>query len=198
MHHPPRSRICAFGPAARPRHPPTLLAVPFVRITQGRALVPRPPGGPDLAVRFCLAFQATNKVPTQPSLGRYGVLRPRRILVVDDTPDIQDVIVLALAGEGYEVVTADHGAAALEIMRQWKPDVILLDLQMPVMDGWTFVRTYRQTPGRHAPIVVMTAAYDAWDRAKQIGADDVLPKPFDLDDLFERVERFTRARARAA
>jgi CheY-like chemotaxis protein len=70
------------------------------------------------------------------------------------------------------------------------PDVILLDMKMPVMDGWELARVYRQSPGRHAPIVVMTAARDAAQRAAEVAADGHLAKPFDLDDLFRVVDQY--------
>jgi CheY-like chemotaxis protein len=118
-----------------------------------------------------------------------------RVLVIDDNPDIQDIVVLALADEPYEVVTADHGAAALEVLGQWRPDVILLDLEMPVIDGSEFARIYRQTPGPHAPIVILSAAVDARAKARELGAAATLPKPFDLDELLEMVARLARGRA---
>jgi len=70
------------------------------------------------------------------------------------------------------------------------PDVILLDMKMPVMDGWEFARVYRAAPGQHAPIVVVTAAADAAGRAAEVAADGHLPKPFDLDDLFRVVDEY--------
>lgn len=91
------------------------------------------------------------------------------------------------------MLTAEHGAAALEIVASTTPAVILLDMRMPVMDGWTFARHYRDAYQPGAPIVVCTAARDAGERAAQIGADGTLPKPFRLDDLLDTVERFVGA-----
>ncbi len=62
---------------------------------------------------------------------------------------------------------------------------------MPVMDGWQFARAYRRRPGPHAPIVVVTAARDAAERAAEIQAEDVLPKPFRVDDLLRVVGRYS-------
>lgn len=111
------------------------------------------------------------------------------ILVVDDDQGIRDFVGMALTDEGYDVVTAPHGAAALELATARAPSVILLDMRMPIMDGWEFARVYRQRPGPHAPIVVFTAARDAQERAAQIAADGVLPKPFDLTELLTVVGR---------
>ena len=113
------------------------------------------------------------------------------ILVVDDDEGIREFVSLVLEDEGYEVVTAPHGAAALEFVARRMPAVILLDMRMPVMDGWVFARAYRQRPGSRAPIVVVTAATEAGARAAQIDAAGVLPKPFRLAELLEVVGRFT-------
>jgi CheY-like chemotaxis protein len=114
-----------------------------------------------------------------------------RILVVDDDTSIRSFVEMALDGEGYAVSTATNGKQALEVTGQVRPDLILLDMRMPVMDGWSFARTYRQQAGPHAPIVVITAATDAGERAAEIDADGYLGKPFDLDDLLGLVSRYT-------
>jgi two-component system, chemotaxis family, chemotaxis protein CheY len=114
------------------------------------------------------------------------------ILVVDDDEGIREFVQTVLSDEGYEVRTAWHGAAALELLDHVSPSVILLDMRMPVMDGWEFARQYRERPGPHAPIVVVTAARDAIARAAQIAADGVLPKPFRLQQLLDVVDRFSR------
>ncbi len=114
----------------------------------------------------------------------------RRVLVVDDDEGIREMLTMALSDEGYEVETAPHGAAALDLLRECQPGLILLDMRMPIMDGWEFARAYRSRPGHQAPIVVVTAARDASDRAQQVQADGYLAKPFSLDELFEVVGRF--------
>lgn len=116
-----------------------------------------------------------------------------RVLVVDDELDICDLIETALTEEGYSVLTAANGAAALQALAgppSFAPDVILLDLRMPVLDGWAFAQTYRALPGPHVPIVALTATLDPADSASQIGADDVLAKPFELSELLRVVSRF--------
>jgi CheY-like chemotaxis protein len=113
----------------------------------------------------------------------------RPVLVVDDDDGIRDSIDMTLSDEGYRVLTASDGADALTLVDQHSPSLILLDMRMPVMDGWQFARAYRQRPGPHAPIVVVTAAHEAAARAAQIRADDYIAKPFDLERLLEMVER---------
>jgi urea transport system substrate-binding protein len=114
-----------------------------------------------------------------------------RILVVDDDTSIRSFVEMALDSVGYAVSTAGNGSEALEVTDQVQPDLILLDMRMPVMDGWTFAKKYRQQDGPHAPIVVITAATDAGQRAAEIEADGFLGKPFDLDDLLKLVSRYT-------
>ena len=113
------------------------------------------------------------------------------ILVVDDDELIRTLIAMALTDEGYGVVTARNGAQALERLQNHRPRLILLDMRMPVMDGWTFARHYRDLPGPTAPIVVMTAAMDAGRWASEVQADGWLAKPFELGDLLATVEAHT-------
>jgi two-component system chemotaxis response regulator CheY len=115
-----------------------------------------------------------------------------QILIVDDDQEIREMVEYALAEEGYAVITAQHGAAALEVLEQHCPSLILLDMRMPVMDGWTFARTYRQRPEPHVPIVVMTAAIDAAQWSREVSAAAVIPKPFELNRLFDTVKRHAR------
>jgi CheY-like chemotaxis protein len=112
------------------------------------------------------------------------------ILVVDDDDSIRAVLSAALEDEGLKVVQATNGAEALTLAEQRCPRVIFLDMRMPVMDGWTFAREYRTRPGPHAPIVVMTAAQNAQNWCREVDGDACLAKPFDLDKVFELVDRF--------
>jgi two-component system chemotaxis response regulator CheY len=114
------------------------------------------------------------------------------ILVVDDDEVIRSSVELALADEGYLVVTAPDGAAALQVIERYPPALVLLDMKMPVMDGWAFAQAYRQQPGPHAPIIVMTAAADAARRAVDVGAVAYLAKPFDLDAFLNLLGRLAR------
>jgi CheY-like chemotaxis protein len=115
-----------------------------------------------------------------------------RVLVVEDQQDIREFVAFVLQSEGYCVSTADNGAVALEQVARKPVNVVLLDMRMPVMDGWAFAEAYRQRPGPHAPIVVLTAANDAPVRAAQIQAEAYLGKPFELDDLLKVVARYAR------
>jgi CheY-like chemotaxis protein len=109
------------------------------------------------------------------------------VLVVDDDADIREFLTMSLEEEGYQVLTAENGARALDLVDQQRPGVILLDMRMPVMDGWAFSQAYRQLPGEHAPIIVITAATDAARFAQQINADGFLAKPFNLNEMLRLV-----------
>jgi DNA-binding response OmpR family regulator len=111
------------------------------------------------------------------------------ILVVDDQDDIRESVADFLQLEGYPGVGAANGAAALAEIERALPRVILLDMCMPVMDGWAFARALRER-GLRVPVMVLTAAPNARRWAREIEADDYLPKPFDLDDLLRKVRTF--------
>jgi CheY-like chemotaxis protein len=112
------------------------------------------------------------------------------VLVVEDDPDLLSLVAMILGDAGYEVAAAEDGLQALARIEERMPGVILLDMRMPVMNGWEFAREYRARFARAAPIVVVTAAEDARARAQEIGADAWLEKPFDLDDVVRTVARF--------
>ena len=109
------------------------------------------------------------------------------VLVVEDDEDLAELVEMILTDVGYEVRTAGDGAAALELVRARMPGVVLLDMRMPVMNGWEFAREFRARFGRAAPIVVVTAAENARARAEEIGAEGWLEKPFDVDDVLRMV-----------
>lgn len=100
------------------------------------------------------------------------------------------MIEITLAAEGHETILASNGAEALELLKRSPVDVVLLDLKMPVMDGWEFARRYRES-GATAPIVVLSAAQDAERHAREVGARQALTKPFDLDSLVAVVASMT-------
>lgn len=110
--------------------------------------------------------------------------RSVRVLVVEDDPNVRRDVADVLVEEGYEVEQAADGFAALERARARRPDVVLLDLYLPLMDGWALRTALRALDANHEPVViVMTTDRYAREEAKQLGAQGCLPKPFDLDDL---------------
>lgn len=115
--------------------------------------------------------------------------RMRRLLVLEDEPSIREAIEAVLVQEGYDVRGAANGLDALALLENFQPDLILLDMRMPVMDGWQFAAAYRQRPGPHAPIIAVSAATTARERAAQIDADGYLAKPFDIPGLLSTVQK---------
>lgn len=114
----------------------------------------------------------------------------RPILVVDDDEAILSSIEIILSDEGYQVIVAANGKEALACLDHHVPRLILLDMKMPIMDGWTFAAAYRERPAPHAPIVVMTAAKDSQSRAAEVNAEGAIEKPFDIDQLIQIVRQF--------
>lgn len=112
----------------------------------------------------------------------------RRVLVVDDEQTIRELVAEALGEAGFQVLPAGNGARALEIMHDWVPDLIVLDLMMPRLDGLSFVELMRLNPQLASiPVVLVTAAYAAGAAAQQLGARACITKPFELDDLLNVV-----------
>lgn len=114
------------------------------------------------------------------------------ILIVDDDVDIVSMMELILKGEGYRVHVAPTGKAGLEEVRREKPSLILLDMKMPVMDGWEFIRRLRAEHPDAPPIVIVSAAEDAKAWAEEVGAVGWLPKPFDIDELVKCAKAYAR------
>ena len=116
-----------------------------------------------------------------------------RILIAEDDEAVRSAIRRALEHEGYEVTVAEDGARALEISKNMPPDLYLLDVMMPTVDGLSVCRTLRQR-GDTTPIIVVTARHLVSDRVAGLdaGADDYLVKPFALDELLARVRALLR------
>jgi two-component system response regulator MprA len=116
-----------------------------------------------------------------------------RVLVVDDEPALRDALESSLAFEGYEVTTASDGLEALDAIAEKSPDLVLLDIMMPRMDGLTTVRRLRSR-GDTVPVLMLTARDAVGDRVTglDVGADDYLAKPFELDELLARVRALLR------
>jgi two-component system response regulator MprA len=114
-------------------------------------------------------------------------LTVQRVLVVDDDPSVRETIGTFLRVEGYAVQTAADGAEALEQIGRERPAVVLLDMRMPIMDGWDFVRELRAR-AIELPIIVMTSAQDARRSAEEIGAPAYVAKPVSYPALIARID----------
>jgi DNA-binding response OmpR family regulator len=118
--------------------------------------------------------------------------KKRTVLIVDDNPDIVALLRANLSATGFETLEAHNGEVALEKIDQARPDLVLLDLMMPVLDGWAVLEALRTRPHR-PPVIVLTAA-DAVinvDRAQRLGVTAYVTKPFNLPELVGLVETVT-------
>jgi len=115
-----------------------------------------------------------------------------KILVVDDEISLQETLTYKLQKEGYQVEVAGDGLTALELARSINPDLIILDVMLPGMDGFEVCRTLRQET--NIPVLMLTARDDEIDRVVglEVGADDYLPKPFSMRELIARVKALLR------
>ncbi len=118
-----------------------------------------------------------------------GTGRRPRVLVVDDDEAMCELLRQALSDQGYAVATVPHGAAALELVKHHQPAVILVDLRMPIMDGWAFVEQYRRMADPPASIVLLSAVKDLEATAKRLGAEAYVRKPFQIEELAAAVQR---------
>jgi two-component system alkaline phosphatase synthesis response regulator PhoP len=114
------------------------------------------------------------------------------ILVVDDKASVRKVVRDYLAEEGFQVVTAENGRNALYVARHEKPDLILLDIMMPEMGGYEFLRAYRKE--RNTPVILLTARLEESDKVLglELGADDYVTKPFGMRELIARIRAVLR------
>ena len=120
-----------------------------------------------------------------------------KILVVDDELEIRDMLELNLRLRGFTVMTAADGVEALALVRDWCPDVVVLDVMMPKADGFTVLPALRRLT--EAPIIMLTAKTDVNDRVRglEAGADDYLAKPFEMNELVARIQARLRGRQSA-
>jgi DNA-binding response OmpR family regulator len=117
------------------------------------------------------------------------------VLVVDDEPQVVWMLQFSLEVEGYRTFTARDGRAALDELREHHPQLMLLDIMMPVMDGWSVLEELQSLPEEDRPrIVVVSARSSLRDRAKaaQLGADAFVAKPFNVDDLLRVIHGLER------
>ena len=114
-----------------------------------------------------------------------------KVLLVEDHEELWDFLSRRLKRRGFEVVLAHDGQQGVDMVRSERPDVVLLDMNLPVMDGWTAARTLRADPGTaRVPIIALTAHAMAGDKAKALeaGCDDYHPKPVDFSRLLSQIE----------
>jgi len=116
---------------------------------------------------------------------------PKKVLVIEDEPYLCDLIADVLEAEGHQPSKAANGLDALSRVAESKPQLILLDLMMPVMDGWEFMTALRSNPDwQDIPIVIITAVYDIARTQQESGASAVITKPFDIDQLVDVVNSY--------
>jgi DNA-binding response OmpR family regulator len=142
-------------------------------------------------------MQRESTEPVTNSMAGEGIENlSHRILVVDDEPHVIWVLRLALDAEGYEVLTARNGVEALAQISRGHPELMVLDVMMPRMDGWSVMRELSKLPPDERPRVVMvTALASGRDRATaaELGVDAYVPKPFDMDHLLGVLHGLQRA-----
>ena len=118
------------------------------------------------------------------------------VLVVDDEPQVVWVLEFSLQAEGYETFSAHDGMEALDQIRRCRPDLMVLDVMMPRMDGWSVLEALADVPVAERPRVVMVTALASEgdrDRAMRLGAEAFVPKPFDMDHLIGVLQGFALA-----
>ena len=123
-----------------------------------------------------------------------------RILVVEDDADLRKILRLQLTSQGFDVTEAENGAIGFEQLKESVPDCVVLDLMMPVLDGFGFLKRARSITGlQHVPILILTASQDERNRIRgfQYQADAYMGKPYDLDDLTAEVQRLVALRTPA-
>lgn len=118
---------------------------------------------------------------------------PARLLVVDDEANIRDLLASSLRFAGFEVETAISGQTALTAVRKFKPDLIVLDVMMPDLDGFTVTRRLREM-GKQIPVLFLTARDDMADKVQglTVGGDDYVTKPFGLEEVVARINAILR------
>jgi CheY-like chemotaxis protein len=118
--------------------------------------------------------------------------RGRGVLVVDDDATIRELVSVLLEEEGYQVREASDGRDAIGVLEHWTPDVIVLDMLMPGMDGAAFLEFQQASPRlARIPVVVMSASFKLKHAGERSAAAALLPKPFRIDDLLAHVEALT-------
>jgi two-component system alkaline phosphatase synthesis response regulator PhoP len=120
-------------------------------------------------------------------------MSPKRILIVDDEPDLVETLRFPLEMEGYQVLVADNGEMGLNLARKERPDLIILDLMLPKLDGYKVCRLLKfDERFKEIPVLMVTAKTQEKDRllGKETGADEYITKPFDIEKLLEKVKAY--------
>ena len=115
-----------------------------------------------------------------------------KLLIVDDDPNICDMLKLYFKNEGYKVETANDGVEGLSVFKLYDPDLVLLDIMMPKKDGWQVCREIREISSK--PVIMITAKGEVFDKVLglELGADDFIVKPFDMKELSARIKAVLR------
>ncbi len=124
--------------------------------------------------------------------GRVNDMALEKILIVDDDTNICELLRLYIEKEGFNVIIANDGAAAVKLFREQQPDLMLLDIMLPKLDGWQVCREVRKTSDK--PIIMLTAKGETFDKVLglELGADDYIVKPFDTKEVVARIKAVLR------
>ena len=117
---------------------------------------------------------------------------PHKVLIVEDDSNIAELLHLYLEKEGFETAVANDGGKGVELFHSFQPDLVLLDIMLPVMDGWAVCRKIRETS--KVPIIMLTAKGETTDRVEglEMGADDYIVKPFEMKEVLARIHAVLR------
>ena len=117
---------------------------------------------------------------------------PKKVLIVEDDNNIAELLHLYLEKEGFETQVASDGGKGVELYRSFRPDLVLLDIMLPVMDGWSVCRKIRETD--KTPIIMLTAKGETLDKVSglEMGADDYIVKPFEMKEVLARIHAVMR------
>ena len=119
----------------------------------------------------------------------------KRVLIIDDEPDILKVIVFRLKKAGYEIIVSDNGKDGIDCAKKQRPDLILLDLYLPVIDGYEVCKRIKSDQDlKKIPIIFITAsqAAEVKDKMQSSGADDYIIKPFEPAELLQKIEKYIK------
>ena len=117
---------------------------------------------------------------------------PTKVLIVEDDGNIAELLHLYLEKEGFDTQVAADGGKGVELFRSFRPDLVLLDIMLPVMDGWSVLRKIRE--GDKTPVIMLTAKGELGDKVQGLegGADDYIVKPFEMKEVLARIHAVLR------